>query len=431
MRRAAVCLSLFFLLVPTILPAAPPALGPGEELTLERCIEIGIANQPEILQYLYTLEASQADLGKAKASYYPRLDVKGTLTGYNLARKTDDPYPPINLYGYRYLDNTLSLSQKIYDFGRREAEVDVARHRVDAARLEMEDRINNLVNRIKGAYYEVLKAQISRDIDREAREQYRKQLDQARLFFAAGKRPKYDVTNAEVYLSGAEMRLIDSENALRIARLTLNTAMGYEGDAPYTLKGVSLPEKGSLSEGDALDGAYKNRRDLRALLAQREAAVRATDQARREYFPSLDANGAYEFAGSQTPLAQGWTVGVGLTWNLFQGFATREGLRKAQADLKTQEAKIAALRLQILQEVKTALLSIKRAEESMANARLQVRQATENLEQVNLRYEAGLATSLEVTTATVNLSQARQAEANAFYNYLSSQANLQKAMGVR
>jgi len=117
MRRAAVCLSLFFLLVPTILPAAPPALGPGEELTLERCIEIGIANQPEILQYLYTLEASQADLGKAKASYYPRLDVKGTLTGYNLARKTDDPYPPINLYGYRYLDNTLSLSQKIYDFG--------------------------------------------------------------------------------------------------------------------------------------------------------------------------------------------------------------------------------------------------------------------------------------------------------------------------
>jgi len=74
---------------------------------------------------------------------------------------------------------------------------------------------------------------------------------------------------------------------------------------------------------------------------------------------------------------------------------------------------------------------MKKAEESITNAQLLVRQATENLELVNLRYQSGLATSVEVTTATVNFSQAKQTRVNAYYNYVTARANLEKAMGGR
>ncbi len=412
--------------------ATPPPIREGEELTLERCIEIAIANQPEILQYLYATRASEADLGKAKAGYYPQLDAKSTYTGYNLAKKTDDPYPPINtLYGYKYGDNTLSLTQKIYDFGKREANVDVARFNVDSSRMEMENKITSVVYSVKNAYFEVLKTKLSLDIDNEVRDQYRKQLEQAKLFYTAGKKPKYDVTNAEVYLSSAELRLIDGENALSRAWLSLNTAMGYDGGATYKVKEFTSLEKIAISEPEALARANRNRQDLQALLAQKSSAEKSVALAKADYFPSLDANAGYEFAGSQTPLAQGWTVGVGLSWNLFQGFATQQSVQKALANLKITEAKIAALKLQILQEVRTALLNLKKAEESIANAQLQVRQSTENLELVNLRYQTGLATSLEVTIATVNFSQAKQTRVNAYYTYVTSKANLEKAMGGR
>jgi len=413
---------------------APAAslIQPGEELTLERCIAIAIGNQPEILQYLYTTRANEADLGKAKAGYYPQLDAKSTFTDYNLAKKTDDPYPPINtLYGYKYGDNNLTLTQKIYDFGKREDTVAVARLNVDSSRLDMENKITAVVNNVKNAYYQVLKAKLSRDIELEVREQYRKQLEQAKLFFAAGKKPKYDVTNAEVYLSGAELRVIDGENELSKAWVTLSGAMGYDGPANYTIKELHTLDKLQITEQEALEQAYRNRQDLRSLVVQKEAAERSVSLARKDYFPSLDANAGYEFAGSQTPLAQGWTVGAGLTWNLFQGFATQQSVRKALANLKIVEAKIAANRLQIRQEVQTALLNMKKAEESIGNAQLQVRQATENLELVNLRYQSGLATSLEVTVATVNFSQAKQTRVNAYYNYVTARANLEKAMGVR
>ncbi len=409
-----------------------PLIRDGEELTLERCIEIAVHNQPEIIQYLYMTRANEADLGKALSGYYPQLDAKSIFNSYNLANKTDDPYPPINnLYGYKYGDTNLTLTQKIYDFGKREDNVAVARLNVDSSRMDMENRITAVVNTVKNAYYDVLKAKLSRDIEVEVREQYRKQLEQAKLFFTAGKKPKYDVTNAEVYLSGAELKLIDGENELSKAWVSLSKAMGYDGPANYTVKELHNLDKLRIVEQEALERAYGNRQDLQSLLLQKKAAERSVSLARKDYFPSLDANAGYEFAGSRTPLAQGWNVGVGVTWNLFAGFATQQSVQKALANLKVTEAKIAAIKLQIRQEVQTSLLNMKKAEESITNAQLLVRQATENLELVNLRYQSGLATSVEVTTATVNFSQAKQTRVNAYYNYVTARANLEKAMGGR
>jgi outer membrane protein TolC len=409
-----------------------PLIRDGEELTLERCIEIAVHNQPEIIQYLYMTRANEADLGKALSGYYPQLDAKSIFNSYNLVNKTDDPYPPINnLYGYKYGDTNLTLTQKIYDFGKREDNVAVARLNVDSSRMDMENRITAVVNTVKNAYYDVLKAKLSRDIEVEVREQYRKQLEQAKLFFTAGKKPKYDVTNAEVYLSGAELKLIDGENELSKAWVSLNRAMGYDGPANYTVKELHTLDKLRIAEQEALERAYGNRQDLQSLLLQKKAAERSVSLAKKDYFPSLDANAGYEFAGSQTPLAQGWNVGVGVTWNLFSGFATQQSVQKALANLKVTEAKIAAIKLQIRQEVQTSLLNMKKAEESITNAQLLVRQATENLELVNLRYQSGLATSVEVTTATVNFSQAKQTRVNAYYNYVTARANLEKAMGGR
>jgi outer membrane protein TolC len=101
------------------------------------------------------------------------------------------------------------------------------------------------------------------------------------------------------------------------------------------------------------------------------------------------------------------------------------------ANLKVTEAKIANIKLQILQDVKTALLNLKKAEESIANAKVQVKQATENMELANLRYQMGLGTTLEVTIATVNYSQAKQTHINSLYDYVTAKANLEKAMGAR
>ena len=411
--------------------SAEPVIRDGENLTMARCIDIAIKNQPAILQYYYVIQANEALLGQARAGYYPQVDLTSSYNRYNAISQQNDIHSPIALYGYDYYGNNVALKQKIYDFGKREANVDVARFNRQSSQFDMDSQITTVVNNVKTAYYNVLRTKRVRDVNLEAMDQYRQQLGQAKLFFEAGKKPKYDVTTAEVNLSSAEVQLINAENDLDNAWVTLNNAMGYDGSARYTVEDTLVPVPYQIAEQTALDQAYKNRPDLQSLLTQKASAERAVDVAKKDYFPSLDASAGYDFAGSQTPLSQGWNAGVALTWNLFKGFSTKKEIEKATANLKVVEAKIAILRLQIQQDIKKVLLDLKKAKETIANAEVQVRQATENVELANLRYQTGLGTPLDVTNATVSYSNAKLTQIAAIYNLFISKANIEKAMGGR
>lgn len=403
----------------------------GETLSLERCLQMAIKNQPTILQYLYTVQMNEAVLGQVKSSYYPQLDVTTGYTRYNAVTQYGDPYTTVSQYGYKYFDQNMAVKQKIYDFGKRESSVDVARLNLQSSRADMENQIAAVISTVKASYYDVLRAKRSRDVNLEARDQYRQQLAQARFFFESGKKPKYDVTTAEVNLSMAEVNLINGENDLENAWVTLNNAMGYDGASRYTIQDIPVIEPYEVTEKEAVEQAFKNREDLKSLVAQQESAQKAVDVARKDYYPSLDASAGYDFVGSQTPLSQGWNAGVSLSWNLFKGFSTQKGIEKALANLKVIEAKIASLKLTIHQDIKKAILSLKKAKETMASAEIQVRQATENLELANLRYRAGLGTPVDVTNATVAYSNAKLTHITAVYNALTARTNIERAIGYR
>jgi outer membrane protein TolC len=58
-----------------------------------------------------------------------------------------------------------------------------------------------------------------------------------------------------------------------------------------------------------------------------------------------------------------------------------------------------------------------------------VTQAEEALRIARVRFQAGMATGVEVTDAEVALTQAKTNQVNAEYDYLLAQAKLEKAIG--
>jgi outer membrane protein len=190
--------------------SAEPLIRDGEHLILERCIDIAVRNQPTILQYYYTAQVNEALLGQARSAYYPQVDLTAGYNQYNAISRQNDARSPITQYGYEYAGNNVALKQKIYDFGKREANVDVASLNRQAALSDVENQITGVINSVKTSYYSVLSTKRARAVHVEALDQYRQQLEQARLFFESGKKPKYDVTTAEVNLSSAEVKLIQA-----------------------------------------------------------------------------------------------------------------------------------------------------------------------------------------------------------------------------
>ncbi|MCX5812243.1 MAG: TolC family protein [Proteobacteria bacterium] len=427
-------INIFWIILVFIIPfsvyADEPLIKNGEQLSMKRCIEIALKIQPTLMRDRYVVMQKEAQLGQARASYFPKVDTSANFTRNYPVSDTKDPlFSGLYLSQYNKNLGSATLNQTIYDFGRTPANVFIKKLNLESSRFDLDTTAITVSNNVKSSYYGVLKTKKSRDVNIETVARLKQHFDQAVMFFEAGKKPKYDVTKAEVDLSNAKLNLIGAENDLKIAWIMLNNAMGIDLAYEYQIEDSLFFEKYELDVEDIISKAYKNRPDMKSLIAQKDSAEKAVELAKREYYPQLSGVAAYNAIGSQYPLGQGFQAGITMSMNIFDGFLTTNKVAEAIANKKTIDAKIDSLKLQILLDVKQAYLNLLKAKDSIANTEVQVRQATENLELANLRYGAGIADPLEVTDASVSYSQAKLSNISALYDYKIAQANIEKAMG--
>lgn len=420
---------LFAFLIISKIQADEPPVKTGEILSLDQCIEMALRIHPTVLSSRYAVREKEAQLGQAKAPYYPKVDTFAGVTRNLVEKNTNDSFFP----AAQYNDNNAyaALSQNLYDFGKTPADVKIKKFDVESSLFDLGDTTITISNNVKTTYCGVLRAKRSKDVNLEVVGQYKQHLLQAKVFFEAGKKPKYDVTKAELDLSNAQLDLITAENDLRVAWVKLSNAMGVSEAAEYEIEDTLAFENYVITLENGLSRAYQNRSDLKSLVAQRGSAATSIERAQKDYYPTITGNARYNFQGSEYPLGQNWNAGVGMTLNVFEGFLTKKKVEESIAKTRSLGAKIDSKKLDILLEVKQAYLDLQKAKEKISNTEIQIKQATENLELANLRYNAGLANPLEVTDATVSYSKAKLASIGALYDYRVAQAAIEKAMGSR
>ena len=437
------CAALISFLVPAGLCAQ--SIAPGQALTLQQAVDIGLRNQPTIAASAFAVRAAEARIGEAQANYYPQVNLTGSYQRYSASATTTSvsqvasssaggtPAVPISPTGGGAYDRYTSLTgvtATIFDFGRTPSQVRIQRYNTESARYTLENTKDDVAFNVKQAYFSLLQAQKKVVIGRETVEQFQKHLQQAQAFFEVGLKPKFDVTKAEVDLSNAQLALIQAENNLRLARVTLNNAMGLSDAPDYTLEDIPLV-KYALPFDQALGQAYTQRSDLLSLVGQKKSSKESITLAKRTFLPTLSGSANYYYAGTGFPLDDGWNVGVNLTWPIFSGFLTTYQVAEARANHDTTAANEANLRLTVLLQVQQAYLTLREAEERIVNTELTVRQATENLELATGRYQAGVGNPIEVTDALVVHSNAQTAYVTALYDYKIAAARIERSIGAR
>ena len=401
---------------------------PREKLTVDRCVQVALRNSPNILSASHTVNATRSRVGQAWSGYYPQI----TFTGSYVSRDTALPGAlntdtTVRQDGYV---GTGALTQNIIDFGKTGTQVSIRQKDLDASREDLRDATGLIVFNVKSAYYGLLRAEKSRNVLRETVALFEKQLEVARGFFEAGERSKFDVTNAEVELSNQKLNLVRAENALRIARVTLNNAMGVPKAPEYTIEDTLSFQKYAITLEEASDRAFLNRPDIRSAAARRESAEGSLSLARKGYLPTLSGNANYTRGGGTYYLEpDSWSVGVTLTIPFFSGFLTTHQVGEAKENLGTVRANEEALQQNVLLTVQQVYIKLQEAEERLGVAELTVKQAEENYELAHGRYEEGVGSPIEETDALVKLSNARLNVVAALADYKVAEAELQKAMG--
>ena len=417
-------LILLFLFPPVF--AKAEVIQQGDVLTLARCLDIALKNHPSLSAATGAVRQYESRIGQARAGYLPQIEFQ---SGYSRIAPADTS---TRSNPYHYYSNTLGLNQTLFDFGKTWTQVDIARLNKESAEADYQDITNTVIFRVKETYYAFLKARMSEKVAAETVNQFQQHYDVARTFFETGKSSKIDVTSAEVNLSNARIQLISAQNGLRVARVTLNQAMGVTSAPDYDVIEEFHLEQAGVPFEAALARAYQNRPDVLSITRKREALKKTVDLNKKSYLPVLSGNAAYGYSGEEfTRDNKSWNIGVALNFPLFTGLSTKYAVDEAKAALDIALANEESLKQKIYLEVQSAWLTRGAAFEQIEAGRLIVRQAEEALELARGRYATGVGSSIEITDAMIKQNNAKMTYITALSDFSVAQASLEKAIGAK
>src|SRR5437870_11734070 len=408
-------------------PATERAPIAGRTLTLDECIAIALEAQPRIQATLSDYAAARYRVNQALSPLLPQLSgLVSTTQSQGISASTLAPTS-------RQLPDTflaqVSLSQLLFDFGKNLAAAEAARKLAEVAVEDVELQRQLISLAVKEAYTNILFAGRLIRVQEQAVQRAELNLRSAKGFFEVGTRPKSDVARAEVDVANARVDLIRARNALRTARVALNTAMAIDVDTPTAVQDNLVFEAVNLERGQLRGEALRSRPEYRQSKLRVSAAEATERQTFRNFFPDISGSGTY--GGSQPQLNENWTLGLSLSWSIFDGGGRIARYQEAKANVEGAHARVKSTELDILQNVEQAEIAVEEAQERIQAAQALVASAQENFRLAQGRFDAGVGTILELTDAQLALTQAQNTETQALADYRIALARLDRAVGRR
>src|SRR5881628_2679766 len=416
-------------------PATGRAPIAGRVLTLDECVSVALEAQPTIQATLYDYAAARYRVTQALAPLLPQ--VSGLVTATKSESSAVSTFAPTGRLTQSQTFKGFSetfiaqvvLSQLLFDFGKNLAATEAARKLAEVAVEDVELQRQLISLAVKEAYTNILFAQRLIRVQQQAVQRAELNLRSAKGFFDVGTRPKSDVARAEVDVANAKLDLIRAKNALRTAIVALNIAMAINVDTPTQIVDNLVYQPITLDRQQLRSDSLRQRPEYRQAKLRAAAAEALERQTFRNFFPDISGSGAY--GGTQSQLNESWSLGLTLSWSLFDGGGRIARYQEAKANLEGARARVKSTELDIVQNVEQAEIAVEEAQERILAAQTLVASAQENFRLAQGRFDAGVGTILELTDAQLALTQAQNTESQALADYRIALARLDRAVGRR
>lgn len=413
------------------------------QLSLEDCIKLTLAHNKMLQRTLQEREIARGGVLSARSAYLPGANLSATYTRDQQVPSFDIPGPNnttqhVQIGTVNNYSAVLTVTQPIYAGGAIPAQVQTATLLTLLADQTVRATTQDVVYTVETAYYNLLLDQHLVDISTEAVRAAKVHLDNVEKRRAAGVASDFDVLRAQVELSNFEADLIQSRNAVIVARANLLKVMGVSQDSDFTLSDEFVYEPMVISMEQAVKAAFTNRPDLYS----REYQIRQQREqlriARSRYLPNISgyftntwANPSpTSFGSSANEWGEIWQAGFQGAWPIFDGFQREGAIVQAKARLRQAQIDLVDTEETALYELTQALLSMENAVEFMQSQRLNLKRASEGLRLAEVGYEQGINTQVEVIDAQSALTTARVNYYQAIYSHVAAKLALRRAMGT-
>jgi len=421
-KNAAILFAGGYLILNTAAVLAAPV-----ELSLDDSVAMALKNNSSIKVAEADREKADWAVSEAKAGKQPTVTFSHTDSHY----KSDPSSSGVSVIRDKF-DNKLSLGVPLYTGGKLEGTIEQAKLSLKSADLAIEKSKQQVKLDATTGYFSILQARNLVKVNEQSVESLAAHLKNVQAQYAVGTVAKSDVLRSEVELANAQQNLIKAQNSYDLAISSFNNVIGLPLDTELSIKDDLKYEKYTLSLEDSITYGLANRPEAAQAQANIDVAKQGIKVAKSGSLPTVAFSGTTDWNDTDFPGADNnnWSLSLAASWNVFDSGLTKSKVKQAVAGLDKAQEQAKQQQDAIQLEVRQAYLNMKEAEKRIDTSKVAVDKGEEDFKIAQVRYSAGVGTNIDVLDAQVALLQAKTNYIQALYDYNTSKAKLDKAMGV-
>ncbi len=389
-------------------------MGSSFGLTLEQALQIARSNATKARLSLLDIQKAQEQIRQARAGILPNVSFNYSYT--HLDKDLALGFTPQNRHSY-----SLDINQAIFNLSTIRA-MDVARENLELQKFVYEDILREIEYQAEVLFYGLLYKKKLIEVYQENLQYWEENYKLVQEKYKAGISPKVELLRSQAQFENAKAQLesakIDYANALENfkAFLKMEELKDVEGELDYKPYMVQVDFRGLL---------LNNNTTLKVSKKLVEFQDKKAQQAKAQYYPNVNAFARYQGntakIGGSEKMIDGYSLGISLNYNIFDGFARESVIAQSNLDVLKQKEQFLDTQTNLLAQLTTTLNALRSLQAQIDALKVSLEAAKEALKLSKERYRLGIATQLEVLEATNNYNNTIL---NLYYLYYQHNSNL-------
>ncbi len=310
-------------------------------------------------------------------------------------------------------------------------DVELAVEKARSSRLDM-------VTQVKNAYFGVLMAKEAFNVYKEVYENAMKNFEETEKKFVAQKASEMDVLRAKTTVANAIPNVFNAESSVILALWQLKAVLGVDLDMNIDVAGALADHSRQMfydiHQHDSISVDHNT--TMKQLAIQTEQLAENIKIQQFANIPSLAVafnfsmnamTNDFNFSEYQwTPYAY---VGFSLNIPIFAGGKRYHQIRQARNQYEQVRLQTVNTERQLKIAIRQSLNTMETNMKSYYAAKDAVAAAQKGYDITSMAYQVGRSTLVELNDAQLALTQAKLAESQAIYNFVTAKAQLEQTIG--
>ena len=404
----------------------------GYSITLYDALKQTYNDNTQLNAERENFKASEEDINISKAEYKPSLTLSGSKSVEETNKLTNQSGGDATINDVDPFTTSIKLEQTLLDFDRS-----ISHERniigLDLAKAKLIKKEQDIFFEAIEAYTQLILARETLDINKKNLNLLNRQVENDKIRLDRGQITITDLSQSESSFAGAQAKFIESKNDLLISKLTYENIIGKIQDPNLLQKNsraiVSIPK----SLNDAISISKINNPDILIAKFELNQTEKDLESSKADLKPTaaLSLERSYsEDASSTIDKREKDTLTTTLSWPFYSGGKKRSTINK-NANLTSRKRLLLDYTIQTNDtNVTSAWSSLESSRSYLDSIRVQVKAAKIANEGIVAEYERGSRTTLDVIQSNSLLLSAQISLASSERNYLLSQYNLLKVVGL-